>query len=544
MAAPMGGRPLSSPRAARPAASRLAWPLTLLLLAGACARREPPLATLVVASSGSFDGPNEVVDPSRRQLEQEIRSALFLQLLHERPDYQQHPPTFAPELARAWRFSPDRLTLTFQLRDDARWSDGAPLTAEDVRFTWQAQTSPEVGWPLSYVKERIRDVEVVGPKTVRFHFTSVYPGQLLDANEGFILPRHAWSPLPFARWAESADWFADKLVVSGPFTLESWRPGEELVLARNPRYHRPGRPRLERLVFRVVPEGATRIQDLLSGNAHLVEGVPPDRVDEVEADPDSRVVGLWARQYTFIAWNTRRPPFDDAEVRRALTQAIDREALVEALWRGRARVAVSPLPGSVWAHLRELRPWPYDPQAARRLLAARGFRDGDGDGILERAGKPFSFELSTTGTDPLRRDAVVLIQQQLRRAGIDARPAFHEPGTQLARLGEHDFDGALAAWGIDTGMDMRYAFHSGEAGDSNWGRYADPDVDALLDRIAAEPDPARALPLYHQVQRLLHRDQPYTFLWEPQSLIGLAERLSATPSALRTLEGLDEWRFQ
>ena len=97
---------------------------------------------------------------------------------------------------------------------------------------------------------------------------------------------------------------------------------------------------------------------------------------------------------------------------------------------------------------------------------------------------------------------------------------------------------------IDTGLDMRYAFHSGPEGDSNWGRYANPELDSLLDRIAREPDPARALPLYHEAQRLLHRDQPYPFLWEPQSLVGLAERLAATPSALRTLEGLDEWRFE
>ena len=539
----MGRRRTSRRRRAAPP---LAWLLPLLLpaLLAGCARREPAPATLVVASGGGFDGPNEVVDPSPRQLEHEIRSALFLQLLHERPDYQRHPPTFAPELARSWRFSPDRLRLTFQLRDDVRWSDGTPVTAEDVRFTWQAQTSPEVGWPSAYVKERIRDVEVMGPKTVRFHFTEAYPGQLLDANEGFVLPRHAWSRLPFARWADSADWFAENLVVDGPFTIERWRPGEELVLARNPRYHRPGRPRLARVVFRVAPEEATRIQDLLTGNAHVVEGIPAERLDEVEGDPDSRTVALWARGYTFIAWNTRREPFDDPAVRRALTQAIDRDALVEALWHGRARVSASPIPSSVWAHLHELRPWPYDVAAARRLLAERGFRDSDGDGILERGGRPFSFELSTMGTTQLRRDAVVLIQQQLRQAGIDARPALQEPGTHLARLGEYDFDGALVSVGIDTGIDLRYAFHSGPPGDSNWGRYANPEVDRLLERIAREPEPVRALPLYHELQRLLHRDQPYTFLWEPQSLVGLAERLVAVPSPLRTFEGLDEWRFE
>ena len=499
--------------------------------------------TLTVATGSDISGVNELVASATRQLDQDVLSAMFLHLAEEQPDFQEHPPTFAPQLARSWDFSPDRLALTFHLRDDVLWSDGVPVTAEDVRFTWQAQTSEEVAWPSSYLKESIRDVEVVDPQTVRFHFLHAYPTQLLDANEGFVLPKHAWSQLPFAKWAESGDWFRDHLVVDGPFTLERWKPQEELVLRANPRYFEAGKPRLSRIVFRIVPDEAARVQELLGGAAHLVDGVPPDRADEVERTPGRRLASVWARQYNAIVWNTRQPPLDDVAVRRALTMAIDRPGLVEALWHGRARVGDSPILSTVWAHPADLHPWPYDPAAARRLLESRGFRDADGDGTLERGGKPLAIELSTTTPNQVRRDALVLIQDQLKRAGVAVTTAFREPSAQRAKLAAHEFDGALTAWGIDTGLDLRYGFDSRDPDGTNWGRYRNPEVDRLLDAVDREPDRSTAGPLLARLQHLLHEDQPYTFLWEPPRLIGFDARLQATPSALSTFTGLEDWSF-
>ncbi len=532
-------------RRRRPAARLL---LALPLLLAGCRERQPaatpaPPTTLVVATGADISGFNELAASATRQLDQDVLSALFLHLLAEQPDFQRHPPTFAPQVARSWEVSPDRLNLTFRLRDDVRWSDGVPLTAEDVRFTWLAQTSKEVGWPNAYLKESIRDVEVVDPQTVRFHFTHAYPTQLLDANEGFVLPAHAWKQLPFARWSQSGDWFREHLVVDGPFTLERWKPQDELVLRRNPHYFETGKPHLERVVFRVVPEEAARLQELLAGAVDLVEGIAPERADEVAGRPDLRVETVWQRQYNALVWNTRRPPLDDPLVRRALTMGIDRRQLIEALYAGHARVADSPILTTVWAHPADLHPWSYDPAAARRLLESRGFRDGDGDGILERGGKPLSIELSTNTGSQLRRDALVLIQEQLGHAGVAVRTVFREPSAQRAELTAHHFDGALAAWGIATDLDLRYGFDGRDPDGLNWGGYRNPEVDRLLDEIDARPDRASAKPLFARLQHVLHEDQPYTFLWEPPRLLGLDARLRATPSALSTFTGLADWSF-
>lgn len=526
--------------------------LGLGLVLGGCAGEpggeapgDPPASreTLTMVVPSDFSGVNELLTSS--QQDHEIRSQLFLHLVRERPDYREHPPTFEPELARSWEFSDDRLALTFTLRDDVTWSDGSSVTAEDVRWTWQAQTSPEVGWIYGYVKERISDVEVLDPGRVRFHFTEAYPTQLLDANEGFVLPKHAWSELPFDDWRESGDWFREHLVVSGPFTLETWRPQQQLALVPNDRYFREGFPRLDRVVFRVVPDESNRLGQLLSGRAHTMVGIPPSRAREVEESAESRLLAVDSRQYSFIAWNTENELFRRPAIRRALTLSIDRESLIQALWHGYAEIGTTPFTTSVWAHDPELQPWPYDPGRAREIFSDHGWEDTDGDGVLDREGREFAFDLSTNTGNQLRRDALVLIQSQLARVGVEARPTFLEAQTLFARNEAHEFDATLGAWGIDTSLDVRYAFHSDEIdGGYNYGSFSDPEADRLMERIAETIPPEEALDSFHELERLLHREQPYTFLWEPDRLIGLSEEIEdADPNALLTFYDLEEWRL-
>ena len=146
-----------------------------------------------------------------------------------------------------------------------------------MRWTWQAQVSPEIAWSYADLKDAITDVEVIDPHTVRYHFREAYASQLLDAVEGKILPKHIWSRIPFAEWRQKADWFRDNLVTSGPFRLAAWRHGEEVVLERNERYFDPTVPKLDRVVFRVAPDAATHVEQLLtpllSGHPGAAAGV-------------------------------------------------------------------------------------------------------------------------------------------------------------------------------------------------------------------------------------------------------------------------------
>lgn len=510
---------------------------------GATATADPVRGgTLVVASIADIDSVNEMLSANSRAAD-DVLYRIFSHLLDEQADFEDHPPTFAPELAESYEWSPDHLTLTFRLRKNARWSDGAPVTAEDVRFTWQAQTHPAILWDTAYMKEHIRDVEVVDPHTARFHFTRIGPAMLIEANEGLILPKHVWGRIPFEKWRESGDFFRDNLVSSGPFKLERWSPQQEVVLARNEHYWDPTVPYVDKVVIRVLPDVQNRMTQLLSGSLDLVEQVPLADLPRVEASPNAALVAYWHRSYQYVAWNAKNPLFATREVRRALTMAIDRQGLVDALWGKWARVADSPIVQNVWAHNDAIVPWPYDPAEAKRILAAQGFADKDGDGILERDGRKFSFELITNQGNTARMNAVVMIQEQLKKVGIEVQPRILEFNALNEALTERKYDAILSAWGMPTTLDLRYAYHTDSIAEGdNHTFYSNPEVDRLIEEIEKLPDIAQAKAQLDRAQLLIHEDQPLTFLWESQRINGLNRRIrNAQPNLLSTLWHLHEW---
>lgn len=498
--------------------------------------------TLVAAAISDIDGVNELITGSSRMTD-EVVFMLFANLAEEQPDFEDHPPTFKPELAESWEWSGDHLELTFHLRKDAVWSDGHPITAEDVRFTWQAQTHPDVAWPAAYFKEAIEDVEVVAPHTVVFHFSRVSPYQFLEAIEGVILPKHAWGEVPFSEWRTRAEFFRRNLVVSGPFTLERWTPQQEIVLVRNERYFEPDVPYLDRVVFRIIPERSNHVTQLLSGGIHAVDQLSRSDVPRVQDSESTRVHAFWHRLYTFVGWNLDRPPFDERAVRQALTLAINRQQIVDTLWGEYGRVATSPIVHNVWAHDDSIDPWPHDPERARSLLAEAGWTDRDGDGLLDREGRPFRFDLLTNQGNQERIDSMVMIQEQLRRIGVDAQPRVVEFNALLALLDDRDFDAVVGGYGMPTTLDLRYAFHSDSiVGGNNPMGYSNPRVDGLIEEMERLPDIAQAEPILHELQQIIHRDQPMTFLWESQRLNGFHRRVHPhEPNLLSTFWFLRYW---
>ncbi|HVS15333.1 MAG TPA: ABC transporter substrate-binding protein [Thermoanaerobaculia bacterium] len=535
----------------RPAAAgqRLAAVVLVLLaavLGQGCAPREPApqdrLAEMVIGTPADFESVNDLIAQGS-DFNAAIVGNLFVLLIQENPDFAAGPPSFEPRLATAWEFSEDRLMLTFELRNDVAWSDGVPVTSNDVRFSWQAQISPEVAWSYSWSKESITDVEVLGPHRVRFHFNRAYATQLTDANEGVVLPEHAWGQLPFDQWRLQPEWFGQNLVVSGPFLLDSWERQRSLVLRRNPGYYEPGLPRLDRVVFRHVGDPSTLLNLLLSGEIDFAPSVRPADAARVAQAPDLELVEYPARQYTFVSWNTRQPYFNSAALRRAMAHAVDRQAIVDTLWFGRAKVATSPIISSVWAHDRSLRPLRYDPEGAQRILTQEGWVDRDGDGIREKDGLPFSFTLTTNPGNSVRWEAMLMIQEHLRRVGVEAKPELIEYNKLNAMNLAHEYDATLSAFLIDTSLDLTYALHTRAIDNGyNYGSYSNPEVDRLIDEANAQIDPQRARPFYVELQRIVQRDQPLLFLWEPSRLVAVRHGFDhVRPNALGEYTNLREW---
>ena len=500
--------------------------------------------TLVVGSIADIEGVNETIVTSSRAFSN-VGYQLFLHLLEEQPDFEEHPPTYAPSLAESYEWSDDHLKLTFRLRDDIVWSDGEPITAEDVRFTWQAQTHPDVAWNDAYLKDPIEDVEVVDPRTVVFHYNQVGPSQLADTVEGVILPKHAWGKLPFSEWRTSSDFFTENLVVSGPYTLESWTPQQEVVLVRNDRYRSPDGnedlPYIDRVVFRMIPERSNQVAQLLAGTLHVVVQVPNPDLERVEQSDIAEIEAYYHRLYAHIAWNLESPLFEDRAVRQALTLAIDRQEIVDTLWGEYGRVSDSPVVQNVWAHDDSLEPWPYDPERAKELLAEAGWTDSDGDGVIDKDGRPFRFEMISNQGNDDRLNAMVMMKEHLRRVGIELEPRTMEFNAMYGKLFGRDFEAVLSAWGVPTTLGQRYAFHSASIEDGeNFSSYRNPRVDALIEEMEKKPEIAEAEEILHEIQQLIHEDQPMTFLWESQRIIGHNHRLHGlNPNPLGTFWFLD-----
>jgi len=515
----------------------------LVSMAVGCPRTTPPPVavdgapapggTVVIGELGDVMTWNPYL--AEDQTTVEILGLVFPSLAAEQVDYHLHPPSFAPHLATDWEWSEDGLELTFHLDTRAVWTDGVPVTADDVVFTWRAQTSEEIAWPIAGAKDFITDVAAVDTHTVRFRFNRVYPYQLMDANEGLIIPAHAWSGIPYHRWRDE-DW-KERLVSAGPFRMVHHRPQQELTLERFESYWKPDRPFLHRAVWRPVPSRKNLLNQLLAGDIDVFNGVSPIDAERVQGKPGLQLVVFPDRGYSQIRWNLRRPLFTEREVRRALTMAIDRELIMDVVYRGFGRPAVGPVLSNMWAFNTDLESLPYDPNRARELLAEAGWNDSDGDGLLDRDGSDFTFEILANSENELRQDICLLVERNLEQIGIRAVPRFVEWGTLLALESRGEFDAIVSRWIEPTLIDLEELWHTPPEGvpTLNSGGYSNPEVDRLLGETAKASSFADQKPLFDRIQELIVDDQPYTFLVETTRLLGVSSRVrgaefnSATP---------------
>ena len=541
----------SKPRAPGKLSMRLAAMLLVAAVLSSCSS-EPskpdstfdPDAPLLIGTPTTFESVNELV-ASGSAFNSWVLRQMFLWLADESlaPGA---TASFSPRLAESWSFSEDGRTLTFNLRTDVTWSDGVPVTAADVRFTWQAQTSPDVAWNYADFKEGIRDVEVVDDSTVRFHFEQAGSINMFTAVEGGILPAHVWSKLPFEEWRSRPEWFLENLVVNGPYTLEDWQPRQRLTLTRNPEHVDPELPHIGRIVFVNIEEPAARLARLRAGEIDVVYGVDPADRDVLENSEQLRLHAYPSRNFNLVFWNTERPWFGDASVRRALALAVARDEMVRTLWGDLAKPHESIISSWHWAHSgRE--PLPHDPDAARRLLDEAGWEVGE-DGVRSKDGTRFSFELTTNPGDEVRWSAMQLIAEDLAEVGVEVQTRRIEFQRLNAMNFAHDFDATLTALSMDTSLEAGYLLHS-EAidGGFNFGSYRNPEmeepIEAIRRLVDIEVDRQEARAQVAEIERLLQEEQPMLILWEPMQLLAAKADVEIVTDVLMPFAQLHRWRW-
>jgi len=406
------------------------------------------------------------------------------------------------ELAESWRRIGTQ-TYQFHLRSNVKFHDGRPLTAADVKYTFESVLDPANRSPKRALLKPLQTIELAGPHLLRFHLKEPHAPFVEQFTLGIVPQR---SP-PDTRPPPG----------SGPFMLESVEPGEEITLKGNPAYWE-SQPSLAGVVFKIVPDAMVRALEFKQGAVDFMQNdLEPDMLPWLKNLADTEVSAHQGTTFQYLGINLTHPILRKLEVRQALAHAIDRESIIRHLLKGAAVAAnglISPLNE---AYDDSVRVWSYNPAKAKQLLDQAGFPDPDGDGPMPR----FRLSYKTTNLD-LRRRIAEALKEQLLQVGIELEIRSYEWGTFFSDVKKGNFHLYSLAWVGVGDPDIQYQiFHSASVppnGD-NRGHYANPQVDRLLDQGRITLEPSARKRIYGEAQRLIAEDLPYVPLWWQKNII-------------------------
>jgi peptide/nickel transport system substrate-binding protein len=448
---------------------------------------------------------------------------------------------YVPLLASGWEISEDGLTMRFQLRRGVTFSDGEPFDADDVIYSFDLVRNPVVAADRtrSYLT-KLKDVKKIDPYTVEFTFTEPYFLNFGSVAENVpVLPQHFYSRF-------TADQFNEKtglLMGTGPYRLEnpeSWTPGQLVALLRNDRYW--GVPAaFNRIIFHEIQEEAPQM--VLYGNKeHDVIRCTPDQY--IQLTNDERVMKFSNKYsyqtpfkgYIYVGWNQLRRQgsaesktfFADKRVRQAMTMLLDRERMNREIFHGYYSVASGPFAPNGPQAAPDLQPWPHAPERAMALLNESGFADRDGNGVLENEkGEPFRFTLTYPSGSEAWEKFTLFAKDAFARAGILMVPDRVDWPVLVQRLNTSDFEAVTLGWSSVVESDPYQVFHSDSIKGQGDNRiaYRSAELDRAIDAARTTMDKEKRMKLWHEVHRILHEDQPYTFLFNRPQLTLMNSRI-------------------
>lgn len=465
-----------------------------------------------------------------------------------------------PRLAERWERSPDGKTYTVRLRQ-AKFQDGRPITAEDVKFSYEFYLHPQfpVTAPGLFQIEGAQDVKqgrareargitVVDPRTVRFTLTSRYAffiDQILGANN-YIMPKHALEGADVARILEHP--YARRPIGAGPYRLAEWRDRESMVFEAFPDYW-AGRPNVDRVILRLVPEPATVMAEVRAGNIDAGQ-VLPDEFENFQRDQRLQTLRMPGDVSFWFSFNHRHPFFSDVRVRQAIYHALDRDAMVRVLQKGFGRVVNSPIHPSLWQYNPSVQGYAHDPARARTLLSEAGFTPGPG-GVLQRDGRPFRVRY-TFLSEKRYQDQGLMIQQFLRQVGIEIMLEPLERGDFFGRFftlaNSANIEMVGIAWFnllFPPQGELEGNFTSAGAFARLVG-YSSPEIDALLQQAAGAPERGTLKTIYFRVQEIILRDVPRVMTFRPDELWAVQKRVGMPKvnSLADLFRSIPQWKVQ
>jgi peptide/nickel transport system substrate-binding protein len=419
--------------------------------------------------------------------------------------------TKSPALAESWEVSEDGSEYTFHLRQDVVFHNGEPFNADAVVFSWERGKQPENQWSDRWALAT--SVEKIDDYTVKI--TTDGPNPLF-----LSVVATSWAMFPPGYINEvGEEGFAAHPIGTGPFVFEEWAKGDRIVFKANPNYWQDGIPKLETLTFRPIPESATRVAAIQTGEVDIVTRLSAEEADSLQGVPGVNVISYPVDRVYYIAFNNLTTgvgqPTEDPLVRQAMNYAVDVDAIIEALFNGNGRPSTGYVTPANLGYDETLQPFGYDPDKARELLAQAGYPDGFSMDMACPSGAYTNFEQVCEAVQGYLADVGIDINLELMESGryweLEAAkelpPLFGDSWSESSGEALPRLQGALGGW------------------DASFSAWSDPKIDELLAKISVTVDDQARAELYKELQRYMHDNPPFIYLYEPVTFEAVRDRV-------------------
>lgn len=409
-----------------------------------------------------------------------------------------------PELAASWEFSEDLTSITYYLRTDVTWWDGEPVTAEDVYFTYGKMKDPKNNYPNIASLRFIDNVEVIGPYAIKFTFNRIYADLLTDSDI-MAVPKHIYEK-------KGAEFGTKTIVGNGPYKIAQWVPGSGLILTYNEAYCR-GRPPLDEIYITYYADINMMLDDFAAGDLDLVFNITPVRAKELASNQNIEVDTKPGNTFTYIGWNFDNLNLKNKEIRKALTMAINTERILNEVFAGMGTISLGPLPPSSWGYNEKVEPIRHNLPEAKKILEKIGFEDWNRNKIYDMDKKDFALNIITNIENAERVKILELVAQDLRALGVRVIARNLDTRSFIQAVVTGDFDGFIMGWSIGDKIDPTVYWYSDPVkGRFNFVNYKNSMVDSLIDLGVAMLNRKKAEDIWHEFQKIVYEDIPYTFL--------------------------------
>lgn len=435
------------------------------------------------------------------------------------------------DLAERWEVDNDGLVIIFHLRKNVFWHDGVLLTAKDVEFTYQKLIDPKVRTPYSADFLQIKSLEVLDDYTVKITYKEPFAPALSSWGMS-IMPRHILEKEDLNHSS-----FSRNPVGCGPYKFKKWNSQQKIELCSNHQYFEK-RPYIDRYVYRIIPDESTIFLELQSQGIDY-SGLSPlqflRQTDTPKFKRNFRKFRLPGYNYTYLGYNLKNPKFQDVRVRKALNLAVDKNEIIKSVLLGYGKITTGPFIPESWAYNPNVLAESYNPQLAKKLLADAGIVDSDKDGWLEKDGKRFMFTIVTNQGNEERLKVAQIIQRRLREIGVEVKIKVVEWSIFLSEyIDKRNFEAVLLGWSLPRDPDNYDIWHSSKTkeGEFNFVGFENEQVDKLLVEARRTFDQSRRAECYHRIHEIIYDQQPYMFLYAPDTLVALHNRFQGIAPAL------------